>query len=148
MLIRIACLMSLFLTGFAVADTCDPVPAAGPRFVSVKLCQQEPAKVLAECTVQTTAAGKFDSRSGGTLPVVQGAPALSVGVRAAGTITPADRQQFHVALQLQVGNRVSSGSAKTQVVRTETVEIRSLLQTGKTKRFPCGAGQLLELRLE
>ncbi|QDT88342.1 hypothetical protein [Gimesia chilikensis] len=32
--------------------------------------------------------------------------------------------------------------------RTESVEIRSIMQDGKSKRFHCGAGQLLGLRLD
>ena len=58
------------------------------------------------------------------------------------------KDRFRIAPKLQVGNRVESLDPQTQVVRTQTVEIRSDLKTGVTKRIHCGGPLWLELKLE
>tara|TARA_R110002111_G_scaffold255157_1_gene321245 strand:- start:30492 stop:30941 length:450 start_codon:yes stop_codon:yes gene_type:complete len=149
MLLRVTLIVSLLMNGFAVAESCEPESVAESQFLTVKLYEQgEQKKVLAENTLQVPQTGELSDFSGGTPPSVQGEAALKVGVRVTGAIKPADQGRFRIALKLQVGSRVESPDPETQVVRTETVEIRSDLKTGVTKRFHCGGQQWLELRLE
>lgn len=149
MLLRIAVVVSLFLTGFAVAESCEPARGAKPQFITVKFVEQgTQKKVLAETALQVSQNGLLNSTSGGELPPVQGEAGLEFGVQVTGTIKPAAKDRFRIALKLQVGNRIESPDSETQVVRTQTVEIRSDLKTGVTKRIHCGGKQWLELKLE
>lgn len=149
MVLRVALIVSLFMTGFATADTCQTERVAEPQSLTVKLVEQETQKkVLAESTLQVPRNGVLDSRSGGALPPVHGEAGLEFGVQISGKIKPVAKSQFRIALKLQMGNRLESPDSETQVVRTQTVEIRSDLKTGELKRIHCGGQQWLELNLE
>lgn len=149
MVLRIAVVVSLLLIGFAVAESCEPVKLSEQQFLTVKLVEQkEQKKVLAETTLQVPQSGVLNDYSGGELPPVQGEAGLEFGVQVTGTIKPAANDRFRIALKLQVGNRVESSDSETQVVRTQTVEIRSDLKSGVIKLIHCGGQQWLELCLE
>ncbi|MFH1299818.1 MAG: hypothetical protein ABIK07_02060 [Planctomycetota bacterium] len=146
---RIALAVSLLMAGFAVAESCEPESVAESQFLTAKLYEQgEQKKVLVENTLQVPQNGVLKYRSGGGLPSLAGEAAMAMGVRITGTIKPAAKDQFRIALKLHVGNLNDSQVLQTEVVRTLTVEIRSDLKTGETKRIHCGDQQWLELRLE
>jgi len=149
MTLRIAVVVSLFLAGLETAESCEPERVAESQFLTVKLYEQtEQKKVLVESTLQVPQNGVLNDFSGGTRPPISGETALNFGVRLTGTIKPAAKDQFRIALKLHVGNLNDSQVLQTEVVRTLTVEIRSDLKTGETKRIHCGDQQWLELRLE
>ncbi|MCA9014073.1 MAG: hypothetical protein KDA77_01965 [Planctomycetaceae bacterium] len=149
MVLRVALIVSLFMTGFAAAESCKPERVAEPQFLTVSLVEQgTQKKVLAETALQVPPDRVLNSFSGGELPPIQGEAGLEFGVQVSGKIKPVAKSQFRIALKLQVGNRVESPDSETQVVRTQTVEIRSDLTTDVTKRIHCGGQQWLELRLE
>lgn len=159
MFIRIACCLSLFLTGLAVADTPAPDCSKDKHFFSIKLLEQsqsETVKQLVDSSVEVTPEGKIYSFSGGTVSGFQGERDLQFGVLIDGSIKPTQDGKFRLMLKLRVTERVhqltnraeAERTAETQLTKTEAVEIRTFLVKGKTKRLSCGGRQSLELRLE
>ncbi|WP_339684267.1 hypothetical protein [Gimesia maris] len=155
MLLRTACVMSLFLTGFAVADTPAADDSKEKLFFSIKLLEQaESGKVkqLVDCDLQVKPQGKIRSFSGGLEPGFQGEQELKFGVWVKGTIKPAENGKYRALLKLRWTERVSqlkgTQETGTQLTKTEAVEIRTFLEKGKTKRLSCGGLQAVELRLD
>lgn len=149
MLIQIALLFSLCLTGIVLAETCEPASLADQQFLTVKLYEKgEQKKSLVDFTIQTAKGGKIRYVSGGELSPDQSENDLKVGIRAMGSTKRLDNQQFHLVLKLEVGETVTSNDPKTQVVRSQTVEIQSDLVTGIPKHVHCGGKQWLELQLD
>jgi len=139
MMIRMSLLVLLCMTGFAVAESCEPEILAEKQFLTLRFYEKgEREKVLVECALQVPQNGVVNTFSGGEVPVDQGKAASKGGMQVTGKIKPAGEDRFHVALKLQIENLVESQDTETHVVRTQTIEIRSYLVSGFTKRIHCG----------
>ncbi|HAH43296.1 hypothetical protein [Gimesia sp.] len=149
MLIRITCCVLLLLSGSRVAKTCEPLSDTDKSSLSVRLYEQnERPKGLAEFTILFADNEEIHYLAGGELPAAQGETPLEFGVKLTGKLKPLKQKRFRAALKLEVGERVDSADPQTQLVRTETLEIRSNLERGVKKRIHCGGKQWLELLLE
>ncbi|MCA9004633.1 MAG: hypothetical protein KDA70_05110 [Planctomycetaceae bacterium] len=149
MLVRMTCFVVILLSGSSLAKTCEPLIDTEKSSLTVRLLEQnERPKELAELTILFTDNEEFHSLSGGELPAVQGEPPLEFGVKLTGKLKSLDQKRFRAVLKLEVGNHVYSEEPQTQLVRTETIEIRSDLVNGVKKRIHCGGQQWLELLIE
>lgn len=149
MLLRMTCCVLLLLSGSRVVETCEPSIDTEKSSLTVRLYEQnEQPKELAELTILFADNEEIHSLSGGELPAAKGENPLEFGVKLTGRLKPLEQKRFRAALKLEVGERVISDDPQTQLVRTQTIEIRSDLERGVKKRIHCGGQQWLEILLE
>ncbi len=127
-------------------------PGAG-MMLSIKLLENatadSKARILAEPSIVTTIGRSFHFVAGGTLKPKTGGGELEIGTRISGTIERSPDGAVHVALKIRVGERVSqAGDPDTDLVRTETLDLRTVLRPGVTKRIKYSQSQSCEVRVD
>ncbi len=146
--VRLGFLLLTIFCGIAVgADVLAPPPDL-PQLSIRYLNETDKTQVLANHTLTTSAEGKIDFNSGGELPHQDDEPTLCFGTRINGELTPIDRQSYRLSITMELGNPVVSEDSTTQIVRSETLAIRTLLAPGKDTRIHCGGNRWIELHVD
>ncbi len=106
-------------------------------------------KILAEPSIATIAGRPFSFVSGGTVKPKTGEGDLEIGTRITGNLKRLQNGMVEVTLKTRVGNTVTQeDNPDTDLVRTEIVEIRTVMRLGETKRLNCSSSQWCTIRVE
>ncbi len=121
--------------------------------LSIKISEKTPEaarlKILAEPIIATTAGRAFSYESGGTVKPKTGEGDLEIGTCVTGKWERTGNGAVQLALKISIGATVSQeDDPNTDLVRTETVEIRTFIRPGTTKRFNCSANQWCEISVD
>jgi hypothetical protein len=105
-------------------------------------------KILAEPTIAVTLGHPFSFHSGGELNTRNGGDAIEIGTRVRGIVNEHEGDSLLVAFKLAVGRAVMDArNPDTELVQTETLDLRTTMIVGKTKRIDCGRSKVLEIRV-
>jgi len=106
-------------------------------------------KVLAEPTLVTIPGRPFSYNTGGTLKTKTGDEDLSIGTRVTGTLTRTRTGTVQVALKVSIGDSVSQDDdPETDMVKTEIIDIRTIVKMGEVKRLKWSASRWCEVRVD
>lgn len=105
-------------------------------------------KVLAKHTLQLDNGGTIDFTAGGETIPHDDEPSLSYGTQITGELESIENGAYRASIKLKIGNLVECGAAATQLVRSECLELRTVLEVGKDSKIPCGEGRWIELRVD
>ena len=121
--------------------------------ISIKVCdkavQGSKPRILAEPTIATIPGCAFSFESGGSVKANAGDDDFDIGTRVNGKFERTGTGTVRLALKIRIGLIVpQEDDPKTELVRTETVEIRTVLRPGETKRLTCSASQWCEVTVD
>jgi len=121
--------------------------------ISIKVCEKavegSKQKILAEPTIATVPGRPFSFESGGKVKPKTGDGDLDIGTRVTGNFERTRTGTVQLALKIRIGFAVSQDEdPKTDLVRTETLDIRTVLRPGETKRLKSSASQWCEVRVD
>ena len=139
---RVLSVISLALFGpcclvGAEADPSDVAPAQ--LLIEIKLFEQKTPeaaeKVYANPTLVATVGRPFRFHSGGAVRSKHGGEDLEIGTRVRGKVARAADNELKLLLTVSVGNVCSVPGDDADVVRTETLDIRTKMASQETKKF-------------
>lgn len=145
---------SALLVASIAAMVCHAHAQSNPQImVSVRMCEkgkgESPPKVLAEPVIVAMPGRPFSFKAVAPLSPTIGDGDLDLGTRVNGKMVDPGDGSIQLDLKIAVSNRVPQASdAQTELVRTETLEIRTVLRPGKAKRFDYSDSRWCELRLD
>lgn len=127
--------------------------------LSIKLCETSSegakSKTLAEPSIVATSGRAFSFRSGGSAKPNIGDGDFDIGTNITGKfeLTAAGAAQLILKIRVataiaQEENPKAGDAARSDIVRTEILEIRTLLKPGEARRFDCSDHQWCELRVD
>lgn len=121
--------------------------------LSIKISDKAPEaarlKIVAEPTIATTVGRAFSYESGGTVKPKTGDGNLEIGTRVTGKLERTGNGAVQLALKIRIGAAISQeNDPNTDLVRTEAIEIRTVIRPGETKRFNCSANQWCEISVD
>ena len=146
--VRLGFLLLTALCGIAVgADVLTP-PSDIPQITIRYLDEANKSKVLANYTLTASTEGKVDFNSGGELPSRDNESTLHFGTRISGKLISIDRQSYRLSITMELANLVVSEDSATQIVRSESLAIRTVLATGEDTRIHCGGNRWIELHVD
>lgn len=120
-----------------------------PLTLQIKVYDQnDKQKTLVNVAIQTSDTGDINSFNGGNSIPDPNEKTLEWGTRIEGTLKPTGQEEYRLNLIIQEGGKVHSKDPSTSVVRSEVFEIRTNLQTGKTKRVHCGGTVWCDLHID
>jgi hypothetical protein len=78
-----------------------------------------------------------------------GDDAIEIGTRVRGTVKQHEGDSLLVAIQLAVGHPVTDArNLDIDLVQTETMDLRTTMTVGQTRRINCGRSKMLEIHIE
>lgn len=121
--------------------------------ISIKLCERaaegSKPKVVAEPTIATVPGRAFLFETGGSVKDHAGDDGFDIGTRVNGTFERTGTGTVRLALEIRIGSTVPQAcDPQTELFRTETVEIRTLLHPGQTKRLHFSAFQWCDVTVD
>lgn len=121
--------------------------------ISINVCEKNlersRPKILAELTIATVPGQAFSFESGGSVKANSGEDDFDIGTRVNGNFERNGTGTVRLALKIRIGSTVlQKHELETELFRTETVEIRTVLRPGETKCFDCSASQSCEVTVE
>ena len=120
-----------------------------PLQLEVSIFDESPKpKLKQRFTVVVSDGGTIHYVDGGEFPPDDAGSGLPFGTRLDGSITQIPTGDKRVELTVEIGNRVLSNEARTQVVVAEVVRVRTDLVIGKAIRIHCGGQRYCTLRLD
>ncbi len=128
----------------------EPVKAV---VVAITLSQDRPAddepKILAEPTIAVTVGRPFSFQNGGELKTKNGEDVIEFGTEFSGTVNECEGGLLLVAIKLAVSRPVTDAhNPDIDLVRTETLDLRTTMAAGQKKQIKCGQAQTLEIHLK
>ena len=148
MLVRTGSVAIAMLCGLAISGKLVSHPS-NSRQLSIRYVEEgEKTKVLADHTLALGADGRLNFRAGGEAESDDGEPAIRFGTLITGKLMSIDDDSYKVSVSLTLGSPVSCDVPATQIVRSECVELRMVLDAGRKTKVPCGGGRWMELRLD
>lgn len=138
------------VVSYAVSGQNGPAPQ---MVLSIKVYEASDdgaeKKILAEPAIASISGRPFSFVSGGHHKTKAGEDDLEIGTRITGTFTRTGADTVQLVLDIRIGSAVSQKhEPKTDLVRTETIEIRTSLRPGQTKRLDCSRSQWCELTID
>ncbi len=123
------------------------------RVISIKVCETaskgSKQKVLAEPTIVAVPGAPFLFESGGSAKTKAGDDDLDIGTRVTGSFEHMHTGTVQLSLKISIGATVSQDDdPRTDLVKTETLDIRTVLRPGETKRLKCSPSQWCEVRID
>ncbi len=119
--------------------------------LSIKLCEQvsgtSKRKVLADPTIIATVGKSFSMVSGGTVKPKVGEGRLEFGTQVTGELNTSDNGMIQAALKISLGTHKQSDST-TDIVVSESIEIRTVLRPEETKRLDYTADKWCEVSVD
>lgn len=144
----------LAVCGLACTRAVPSQEAPSPHLMlSIKIGHETPAGVrgaiLAEPAIATIAGRPFSFRSGGAVKLRTGEGELEIGTRVTGQLERTESGMVQLALTIRIGLVVAQeDDPNTDLVHTETLDIRTILEPGKAKRLKCSATQWCEVLVD
>ena len=120
--------------------------------LTVRYGDPDESTTLADLSVLVEPGEPFLSISGGEMSSRFGEGRLEYGTRMKGRIDPQGDDQYVVAFDLKCGSLIhreeDPANAQAEIVRTESVEIRTTMKIGEKRSFSCSGLKRCDLRLE
>lgn len=125
----------------------------GQMVVSIRVCEKtldgSKPKILAEPTIAAVPGRAFSFVSGGSVKTRAVGDDLDIGTRVTGKFNFTGTGRVQLALKVSVGFVISQDDdLETDLVKTETLDIRTVVRVGETKRFKCSATQSCDVRVD
>ena len=147
MLVRIGFVVLTLLSGIAIGGNLISNPT--DRYISIRYVDEgERTKVLAEHTLALDTDGMLNFNSGGETTPREGETAIPFGTQVTGKLTSIGNASYAASISLKLGNPVLCGTPATQIVRSECLELQTVLKKGVEARIPCGGNRWIELRID
>lgn len=145
--IAIACIVALAHSVSAQNNT------NGQMVISINVCEKtadgSKPRILAEPTIATVPGRAFSFVSGGSVKTRAVGDELDIGTRVTGKLKRTPTGTVQLALKVSVGFAVSQDDdPETDLVKTETLDIRTVVRAGETKRFKCSATHWCDVRVD
>lgn len=125
-----------------------PQEAGTQMALSIKFYEQASPvsrrKMLAEPTIAAVSGRPFRFHSGGETK-----SGVAFGIRVNGQFDRTDAGAWQLALNLAVGEKVvTNKEADVELVTSEAIELRMVLEPGKTRRLHCAGPRWCEVRID
>lgn len=106
-------------------------------------------KILAEPTIIADSGRSFSFKSGGKVQPKSFGDELEIGTQVNGKMERVADGVVRVTLTVQLSTTVGQeDDAATDVLKTDTVQLRSVFASGELKRVKCGERRWCEVRVE
>ena len=106
------------------------------------------SKVLVDVTIKPFRGGKLRYSSERLLPGAEQDNSPKTGTMILGTLEAKGDGNWAVSLIMELGSHVDSTDSQTAIVRSEKLQLKTVVTRGKTSRIKCGADRTCELTLE
>jgi len=147
---RLFCLIIVGCMSFvAAADETPQIQVLLSIKVSEKGSNGKSVRVFCDPTIVTSTGKPFSFVAGGTLKPRTGGDELAFGTRVNGTMTGVPDGKIRLAAKVELGNIIAPDvDQETDITRTETLDIRTVLRLGQPKRFEYSDSKWCEVRIE
>jgi hypothetical protein len=150
---RCLCAVLVFCMAALTYSVSAQVNSNAQMVISIKVCETagegSKQKTLAEPTIATIPGRPFSFESGGSVRTKTRDGDLDIGTRVTGTFERTRTGTVQLALKISFGVPVpQDDDPKTDLVKTETLDIRTALRPSETKRLKCSASQWCEVRVD
>jgi hypothetical protein len=136
------------LSGFANADGSSDAAVV----LEIRVCEKESrdskVKILAEPTIAATIGRPFSFKSGGSAKSKTSDREFDVGTQLNGKVERTQAGGVQLDLRISIGSILSpADDQETDLVRTESLDIRTVLRPGEVKRLKYSDSQWCEVRV-
>ena len=150
---RYLCAMLAFGTAAFAYSVSAQVNSNAQMVISIKVCEisgdESDRKILAEPTIATIPGRPFSFVSGGKVKSQTGDGDLEIGTRLTGNFERNLNGMVQLALKISVGKSVvQTSDPNSDLVKTETFDIRTVLRPSESKRLKCSDSQWCEVRID
>lgn len=136
------------MTGLAyAADTTE----TSQTFLEIKVCQQEPddnsVLVRANQTLAVNMDRPFQFNAGGTIKPKHTKDEIPIGTRINGKLQSQRSGACELALTIQIAEQRDVADEEMDLVQSETIDLRTVIAVGQTKRVVYSVGKSIEITL-
>ena len=145
--------LSLILCIGALSGVASGQETSGKQVtLSIEVSEENPEavrrKILAEPTIVTTIGRAFSYKSGGIVNPHNGNERMETGTQISGVLDRTEDGALQLRLKIQLAATVAQeDDPNTKLLRTETIEFRTVVRPDKPKRINCSAHQWCEIRV-
>ncbi len=148
MLARIGFVTLTLICGISVGKEFLP-NQSDVRFLSIRYSDEgEKTKVLAQHTLRLGKAGMIDFTADGKTNPHDEDSTIRFGTQINGKLTSLENDSHTASISLKLGAPVNCDAPATQIVRSECLELRTVLKTGIESKIHCGGNRWLILRID
>jgi hypothetical protein len=145
-------LCPIIVVGMSLVATAEETPSV-PMILSFKICEKSTdgkgLDFLARPTLMELMGKPFSWVVGQSLKPKDGGEELYGGTRISGTMAQAADGRIRLSAKIELGSIVSPPDDRdTDFARTESLDIRTVLRPGQTKRFEYSDSKWCEIRVE
>jgi len=116
------------------------------RTVTIRLIEND--RTLADHTVQSDSKGHVNFLTGGQIGADEQHDKTDFGTRITGTVKSLSNRQYDLDLTVSQGLPFANNDVDTQVLRTETLVIRTRITIGTESSIECGGGRYCVIRVD
>jgi len=116
--------------------------------LSERLSSNAEERTIANPTLVVTTERPFRFHVGGTLPPNHGGDDITIGTRVQGKVEHGADDKYRVALTISVGQHSILSTDDADIVKPQTVDIRTTIASRETKRIPYSTTAACSISLE